>query len=97
MNFLKRVLGWFSVVKADVNKVRPEVQSQIDKILNAARVEADRLIASHSVQTFIADAEAEIAKVQNTANQHIKLIEAARDAKVASAQAILPPLVLPPV
>lgn len=86
---------FFSVVKQDVEKVAPEVQSEINKIMGAAQFQVDELKSRHSVKAILDKATADIQAVTDTAAHHISLIEAERDAQVAKAQAILPALNLP--
>lgn len=87
----------FSIFKASAEKVAPEIQAEIDRVMAAARAKADDLKAKHSVQAIVDEADASIKAVKDTAAHHILLIEAERDRLVAAANAVLPPIKLSPV
>lgn len=90
------VRGFFAAllpfVQSEAEKVAPEVKAQIDAILKAAQLEANRLKSNNSVATLRAQMQDDIKAVEDTAKHHVALIKADFDQKVAAANAVLPPV-----
>lgn len=81
----------------EAEKVAPEVQLEIDRLVNGVTAQVAALKASHSVQSVKDKLAADLADFEAFHARHVALLKAEADAKLAAANAILPPLVLPTV
>lgn len=88
-----KVLSPFAI--AEAQRVAPEIEAEINKILADAAARVNALRATHSVAAIKATGAAQVQAVRDTAEHHVALIQAAIADAVQSASNVLPPLVLP--
>lgn len=81
----------------EAEKVSPEIQVEIDKALRNAADTVAKLKSIHSVQSVKDKLAADLADFNAFATRHVARLKAEADAKVTTANTILPPLVLPTV
>lgn len=79
----------------EAEKVAPEVQAEIDKLLRNANAEVAELRKKHSIQTLKDTAAKDLADLDAFYERIKKSILDAHTAKVEAAKAVLPPVNLP--